>query len=54
MIEKDQWMCIGKLVAPQGLKGDIRIKPRSDFAERFTKPGKRWIQKSKEFPTESS
>ena len=52
MIEKDKWMTIGELVAPQGLKGEIRIKPRSDFPERFTKPGKRWIQKDNEVPTE--
>jgi 16S rRNA processing protein RimM len=52
MIEKDKWMSIGEIVAPQGLKGDIRIKPSSDFPERFTKPGKRWIQKTDESPTE--
>ncbi len=52
MKEKDKWMSIGELVAPQGLKGDIRIKPYSDFPERFTKPGKRWIQKANESPTE--
>ena len=52
MKEKDKWMSIGHIVAPQGLKGNIRIKPCSDFPERFTKPGKRWIQKANEFPTE--
>ena len=52
MTEKDKWMSIGEIVAPQGLKGDIRIKPSSDFPERFTKPGKRWIQKTDELPTE--
>ena len=52
MKEKDKWMTIGTIVAPQGLKGDIRIKPSSDFPERFTKPGKRWIQKTNELPTE--
>ena len=52
MKEKDKWMSIGKIVAPQGLKGNIRIKPSSDFPERFTKPGKRWIQKNRELPTE--
>ena len=52
MSENHKWMSIGEIVAPQGLKGDIRIKPRSEFPERFTKPGKRWIQKAKEFPTE--
>ena len=52
MKEQDKWMFIGKIVAPQGLKGDIRIKPSSEFSERFTKPGKRWIQKNNELPTE--
>tara|TARA_B100000214_G_scaffold305484_1_gene236415 strand:- start:175 stop:705 length:531 start_codon:yes stop_codon:yes gene_type:complete len=52
MIEKNKWMLIGEIVAPQGLKGDIRIKPSSEFPERFTKPGKRWIQKNNELPTE--
>ena len=52
MQDKDKWMSIGEIVAPQGLKGDIRIKPSSDFPERFTKPGKRWIQKTNELPTE--
>jgi len=52
MKEKDKWMSIGQIVAPQGLKGDLRIKPSSDFPERFTKPGKRWIQKANELPTE--
>ena len=52
MLEKDKWMSIGEIVAPQGLRGDIRIKPSSDFPERFTKPGKRWIQKGNEFPIE--
>ena len=52
MIEKDKWMSIGEIVAPLGLRGDIRIKPSSDFPERFTKPGKRWIQKANELPTE--
>jgi len=52
MKEKEKWMSIGKIVAAQGLKGDIRIKPSSDFPERFTQPGQRWIQKTDELPTE--
>ena len=52
MIEKDKWMSIGEIVAPQGLRGDIRLRPSSEFPERFTKPGKRWIQKANELPTE--
>ena len=45
MSSKEEWLLIGTLVAPQGLKGEIRIKPSSEFPERFTKPGERWIQK---------
>ena len=52
MKKEDKWMSIGEFVAPQGLKGDIRIKPSSEFPERFTQPGKRWIQKANELPTE--
>ena len=52
MIDENKWMSIGEIVAAQGLKGNIRIKPSSDFPERFTTPGKRWIQKANEFPTE--
>ena len=44
MISNEAWLTVGKLVAPQGLHGEIRIKPYSDFPERFTQPGKRWIQ----------
>ena len=46
MIGNEEWLTVGKLVAPQGLHGEIRIKPSTDFPERFTKPGKRWIQKT--------
>ncbi len=52
MIDEEAWMVIGKFVSPQGLKGDIRINPSSDFPERFTHPGKRWIQQTNEAPRE--
>ena len=42
----EDWLTVGEVVAPQGLRGEIRIKPLSDFPERFTKPGKRWIQET--------
>ena len=45
MISNESWLTVGKLVAAQGLKGEIRIQPWSDFPERFTQPGKRWLQK---------
>jgi len=38
-----EWMEIGKIIAPQGLGGDLRVYPSSDFPERFLKPGKRWL-----------
>jgi 16S rRNA processing protein RimM len=37
------WLEIGKIVAAQGLKGEVRIYPNSDFPERFEQPGPRWL-----------
>ncbi|WP_068820196.1 ribosome maturation factor RimM [Phormidesmis priestleyi] len=37
---------IGKIVSTQGLKGEVRVYPDSDFPERFIEPGKRWILRS--------
>lgn len=37
------WLEIGHVVAAQGLKGEVRIYPDSDFPERFEQPGTRWI-----------
>ncbi|HBW87933.1 MAG TPA: ribosome maturation factor RimM [Cyanobacteria bacterium UBA11149] len=39
----DDWLEIGTIVAPQGLKGELRVYPNTDFPERFEKPGKRWL-----------
>ena len=39
----DGWLEIGKIVAPQGLKGELRVYPDTDFPERFEVPGKRWL-----------
>ncbi len=36
-------MEIGKIVGVQGLQGEVRIYPDSDFPERFLKPGERWL-----------
>ena len=35
---------VGRLVSAQGLQGELRLNPLSDFPERFTVPGQRWIQ----------
>ena len=37
---------IGRIVAAQGLKGELRVYPESDFPERFLEPGKRWLLRS--------
>ncbi len=45
-----QWLEVGTIVAPQGLQGEIRVYPQSDFPERFQKPGQRWLQRSGQEP----
>ena len=44
MTDELDLMVVGKFVAVQGLKGEVRVNPRSDFPERFTKPGPRWMR----------
>ncbi|MDJ0620431.1 MAG: ribosome maturation factor RimM [Calothrix sp. MO_192.B10] len=39
----DEWIEIGKIVAPQGLGGEMRVYPETDFPERFEVPGTRWL-----------
>lgn len=39
----EQFLEIGKIVSPQGLKGELRVYPNTDFPERFLSPGKRWL-----------
>ncbi|NEP00467.1 MAG: ribosome maturation factor RimM [Symploca sp. SIO2E9] len=41
----DDWLEIGTIVSPQGLKGELRVYPNSDFPERFEQPGQRWLQR---------
>ena len=44
MHESIEWLEVGKITSPQGLKGELRVYPDSDFPERFTQPGTRWLQ----------
>lgn len=37
---------IGKIVAAQGMKGEVRVYPESDFPERFLESGTRWLTRS--------
>ncbi len=41
----DELLVVGKIVAAQGLRGELRLLPMSDFPERFTKAGPRWLQR---------
>ena len=52
MIENKDWLVIGIITSSHGVKGKLNIKSLSDFKERFTQPGSRWLQKSDEEPIE--
>jgi 16S rRNA processing protein RimM len=49
----ENWLKIGRIVAPQGLQGEVRIYPDSDFPERFEEPGDRWLLRPKASQPES-
>jgi 16S rRNA processing protein RimM len=38
-----EWIEVGRIVGVQGLKGEVRVYPDSDFPERFEQPGQRWL-----------
>jgi 16S rRNA processing protein RimM len=42
-VDLSEWLEIGQIVAAQGLKGEVRVYPDSDFPERFVEPGERWL-----------
>ena len=50
MFQDEAWLIIGDIVSPHGLDGKLRVNPSTDFSERFTNPGPRWLQKKKEEP----
>ncbi len=43
--QKQDWLVIGRIVGAHGLNGHVKVYPESDFPERFTKPGDRWLKK---------
>ncbi len=45
------WLLIGRIVGAHGLNGHVKVYAESDFPERFTKPGDRWLQKPNGEPT---
>ena len=52
MINQNKWLVVGLITSPHGINGKVKVKSLSDFEERFTEPGRRWIQKEKETPRE--
>jgi len=50
MKEDREWLIVGIITSSHGIKGELKVKSLSDFSERFTKPGKRWLQIDKEEP----
>ena len=48
----DDYLVVGRVVGAQGLKGELRIQPASDFPSRFTEPGTRWLRRRGQPPQE--
>ncbi|MGF1588786.1 MAG: ribosome maturation factor RimM [Pleurocapsa sp.] len=42
--QPEELLQIGTITSPQGLKGELRVYSDSDFPERFTQAGTRWLQ----------
>ena len=45
--QSPEFIEVGTITSPQGLKGELRVYSESDFPERFTKAGKRWLKHPK-------
>ena len=45
MTAAQDWLIIGRIVGAHGLNGHVKVYAESDFPERFTEPGDRWIKK---------
>jgi 16S rRNA processing protein RimM len=43
LLPPDGWMEIGSIVGAQGIKGEVKVHPNSDFPERFKQAGERWL-----------
>ena len=43
LLPPDGWMEIGSIVGAQGIKGEVKVHPNSDFPERFEQAGERWL-----------
>tara|TARA_Y100000589_G_scaffold290674_1_gene293542 strand:- start:146 stop:685 length:540 start_codon:yes stop_codon:yes gene_type:complete len=50
MTKKFEWLVVGEITSAHGINGQLKVRSLSDFQERFTKSGTRWLQKGKEKP----
>ena len=50
MIDQNKWLVVGLITSAHGINGKLKVKSLSDFEERFTNPGTRWLQKKNEMP----
>tara|TARA_B100000401_G_C52662219_1_gene650653 strand:- start:265 stop:804 length:540 start_codon:yes stop_codon:yes gene_type:complete len=50
MINENEWLVVGLITSAHGINGNVKVKSLSDFDERFTIGGKRWLQKENEVP----
>ncbi|MFZ4566520.1 MAG: ribosome maturation factor RimM [Prochlorococcaceae cyanobacterium] len=40
----DSFLVVGEVVAAQGLRGELRVLPSTDFPSRLTEAGPRWLR----------
>ena len=40
----DAFLVVGEVVAAQGLRGELRVLPATDFPSRLTEAGPRWLR----------
>jgi 16S rRNA processing protein RimM len=53
LVPPDGWMEIGAIVGAQGIKGEVKVNPNSDFPERFERAGERWLWGSQDLQPRS-
>jgi 16S rRNA processing protein RimM len=44
--EREDWLLIGRIIGAHGLNGHVKVAIESDFPERFTEAGDRWLKKA--------
>jgi 16S rRNA processing protein RimM len=53
LLPPDGWMEIGSIVGAQGIRGEVKVHPNSDFPERFEQAGERWLWGSQDLEPRS-